>query len=150
LAGERPRADVVATDASRAALDVAQRNAARLGLSNVDCREGSWYTPLAGERFDLVASNPPYIAEGDPHLSQGDLRFEPAGALASGPDGLDDIRVIAGGATAHLVPGGWLLVEHGHDQGRAVRGIFADAGLVDVGTRQDLEQRDRVTLGRAP
>ncbi|HEY4582475.1 MAG TPA: peptide chain release factor N(5)-glutamine methyltransferase [Lysobacter sp.] len=149
IASERPRAEVVATDASRDALDVARRNAARLGLGNLRFVEGRWYAPLAGERFDLIASNPPYIAEGDAHLAQGDLRFEPTGALASGIDGLDDIRLIAAEAPAHLVPGGWLLVEHGCDQGAAVRGIFARAGLADVATERDLEHRDRVTLGRA-
>ena len=150
IASERPRAEVVATDASPAALDVARRNAARLGLANVRFSEGSWYAPLAGQRFDLIASNPPYIAANDAHLSQGDLRFEPASALASGADGLDDIRVIAAGAPAHLVDGGWLLVEHGYDQAAAVREILADAGLVGIATVQDLEHRDRVTLGRAP
>jgi len=150
IASERPRADVVASDASAAALEVARRNAARLGLANVRFAEGSWYVPLAGERFELIASNPPYVAEGDAHLSQGDLRFEPASALASGVDGLDDIRVIAAEAPAHLVSGGWLLVEHGYDQGASVRDIFVRAGLVDVATVQDLEHRDRVTMGRAP
>ncbi|GAB1597111.1 peptide chain release factor N(5)-glutamine methyltransferase [Lysobacter claricitrinus] len=150
LARERPNARVVATDASLDALDVARRNAARLQLDRVDFRHGSWYAPVAGERFDVIVSNPPYIAAGDPHLDEGDLRHEPPSALASGIDGLDDIRVIAGGARAHLVAGGWLLVEHGYDQGIAVRAVFVDAGLVDVTTATDLEHRDRVTTGRAP
>ena len=114
LAHERPGALVVATDASAAALAVARANAGELGLGNLEFREGEWFAPLAGERFDLVASNPPYIAEGDPHLGEGDLRFEPAAALSSGRDGLDDIRRIVAGASAHLAPGGWLLLEHGH------------------------------------
>lgn len=150
LASERPGARVIATDASAAALTVARRNAQRLGLSRVEFREGDWYAPLAGERLDVIVSNPPYIASGDPHLARGDLRHEPSSALASGSDGLDAIRVIAGGAVGHLVEGGWLLVEHGYDQGPAVRKLFMAAGLIDVATAQDLEHRDRVTLGRAP
>ncbi|AXK72593.1 peptide chain release factor N(5)-glutamine methyltransferase [Lysobacter sp. TY2-98] len=150
LATERPRAHVIATDTSADALAVARGNAKRLGLSRVDFREGSWYAPVADEHFDVIVSNPPYIAASDPHLAHGDLRHEPASALSSGADGLDAIRVIAAGATAHLVEGGWLLVEHGYDQGAAVRQVFTDAGLLDVATAQDLEHRDRVTLGRSP
>ena len=150
LALERPRARVVATDASPAALAVARGNADALGAGNIEFRHGSWFEPLAGERFDLVASNPPYVADGDPHLAQGDLRFEPAAALASGADGLDDIRVIARDAPAHLVPGGWLLLEHGFDQGAAVRALLLAAGFAEVGTGRDLEGRDRVGFGRWP
>ena len=148
LAAERPRAVVVATDASEGALAVARDNARALGLGNIAFRHGDWFAPLAGERFDLVASNPPYIALGDPHLDAGDLRFEPPAALSSGADGLDAIRAIAQGAPSHLSPGGWLLVEHGWEQGPAVRALFEAAGLVGVATHLDLEQRDRVTLGR--
>ena len=150
LASERPRARVVATDASLDALAVARDNATRLGLARVEFRHGDWYAPLAGERFDVIASNPPYIAAGDAHLAQGDLRHEPPSALASGPDGLDDLRRIAAGARPHLRPGGWLLVEHGFDQGASVRALFDAAGLRDVATERDFEGRDRVTLGRAP
>ena len=148
LAQERPRAQLIATDASQGALAVARGNAQALRLSNIEFRHGDWYTPLAGERFDLIASNPPYIAEGDPHLR--DLRFEPDAALASGADGLDAIRAIVRGAAAHLVPGGWLLLEHGFDQGDAVRALLRDACMHDVATAGDLEARDRVTLGRSP
>lgn len=148
LALERPRAEVIATDASAAALAVARGNARALGAGNVAFRQGDWFAPLAGERFDLVASNPPYIALGDPHLDEGDLRFEPPAALSSGADGLDAIRAIVQGAPAHLAPGGWLLLEHGRDQGPAVRALFEAAGLVEIATHADLEQRDRVTLGR--
>lgn len=148
IAFERPLAHVMATDASSAALAVARSNADALGLSRVAFREGDWFGPLAGERFDLIASNPPYIADDDAHLQQGDLRFEPASALASGADGLDDIRRIAADAPSHLEAGGWLLVEHGWDQGATVRGIFERAGFEQVETVQDWEQRDRVTLGR--
>lgn len=147
VAKERPLAQVVATDASAGALAVARRNALVNGIDNVEFRQGSWLTPLTGESFDLIASNPPYIAEGDPHLRQGDLRFEPASALASGRDGLNDIREIVAGAAAHL-HGGWLLLEHGLDQGDAVHALLEAAGFVEVRTEQDLELRDRVTLGR--
>jgi len=109
---------------------------------------GDWLAPLQGRRFDLIASNPPYIAAGDVHLAQGDLRFEPATALVAGGDGLDDIRRIIAQAPAHLLPGGWLLLEHGLDQGQAVRALLMQAGFDAVHTAQDIEQRDRVTLAR--
>ncbi len=150
IASERPRARVIATDASSAALAVARRNAERHGIAHVEFREGSWFGPLAGERFDLIASNPPYIEAGDPHLAEGDLRFEPMSALASGGHGLEDIREIIAGAPAHLARGGWLLLEHGWRQGEAVRALFDAAGFIDIDTAQDLEDRDRVTLGRWP
>jgi len=148
LAHERPRARVVATDASDAALAVARGNGDALGIDNIEFRRGDWLAPLAGERFDLIASNPPYIASDDPHLGAGDLRHEPMAALASGRDGLDAIRVIVRDAPAHLVAGGWLLLEHGLEQGRAVQDLLGAAGFVDVATEHDLEGRDRVTLGR--
>lgn len=150
IASERPRTTVVAVDASADALAVAQANARALGLERIGFCQGDWLAPLAGQRFHLIASNPPYIADDDAHLQQGDLRFEPRSALASGRDGLDDIRKIAADAPAHLFPGGWLLVEHGWDQGDAVRAIFQANGLAAVETVQDWEQRDRVTLGRMP
>lgn len=148
IARERPQAKVVATDASADALAIARGNAARHGLDNVVFREGRWFAPLAGERFDLVASNPPYVADGDAHLEQGDLRYEPRSALAAGPDGLDDVRIIVADARGHLAAGGWLLLEHGLDQGDAVRTLLDAAGFTQVATRQDLEGRDRVTLGQ--
>ena len=148
LASERPHAQVVATDASASALAIARGNAAAHAIGNVEFREGDWLAPLATERFDLIASNPPYIANGDPHLAQGDLRFEPAMALACGADGLDAIRRIVAGAPALLLPDGWLLLEHGWDQGGAVRALLVDAGFVDVATERDLEGRDRVSIGR--
>lgn len=150
LASERPRTKVLATDSSAAALAVARANAREHELANVEFAEGDWYGPAAGRRFELIASNPPYVGAGDAHLERGDLRFEPAAALSSGSDGLDALRIIAAGAPAHLEPGGWLLVEHGLDQGPAVRALFEAAGLVDVETARDLEDRDRVTLGRQP
>ncbi|GAB3744466.1 peptide chain release factor N(5)-glutamine methyltransferase [Lysobacter olei] len=150
LAAERPQAALVATDASAAALEVARANAGRLHLANIEFRLGDWFAPVCGERFNLIASNPPYIASDDPHLDEGDLRFEPAAALASGQDGLDAIREIVAGAPVHLLPNGWLLLEHGWDQGVAVRDLLASAGFRDVATELDLEGRDRVTLGRCP
>jgi len=148
IARARPQARVVATDASGAALDIARGNAERLRLGNVEFRQGDWYAGLAGEPFDVIVSNPPYIAEGDPHLREGDLRFEPAAALASGADGLDAIRVIVRGAREHLRNGGWLLLEHGFDQGADVRDLLLDHGLAEVFTQNDLEGRERVTGGR--
>lgn len=150
IASERPAAAVIATDVAKATLAVAVRNAAANGIGNVWFRRGDWCQALGHDRFDLITSNPPYIAEGDPHLSQGDLRHEPARALASGADGLDAIRVLAASAPAHLVPGGWLLLEHGRDQGAAVRALLSAGGLEEVGTACDLEQRDRVSFGRKP
>ena len=148
IAKERPHTAVIATDASAAALEVARGNAARNGITNVEFREGDWLAPLAGETFDLIASNPPYIAEGDPHLDRGDLRFEPPTALSSGEDGLDAIRSIVRDAPARLAPGGWLLLEHGWDQGALVRALLEAAGFIDVETAHDLEGRDRISLGR--
>lgn len=150
LASERPLAQVLATDMSPQALAVAAENARRHELVNVHFQQGSWHAVLGQERFDLIATNPPYIAADDPHLLQGDLRFEPATALASGADGLDDIRVIIEGAPARLVAGGWLLIEHGWDQGPAIRALLEQAGFVEVSTALDLEHRDRVSLGRLP
>ncbi|WP_426662934.1 peptide chain release factor N(5)-glutamine methyltransferase [Rhodanobacter aciditrophus] len=148
IASERPHARVVATDASTDALAVARRNAQRLGIGNVRFVQGDWLAPLATEHFALIVSNPPYIEAGDPHLAQGDLRFEPAAALASGADGLDAIRRIVAGASAHLEPGGWLLFEHGWNQGDAARALLHAAGYAQAFTAQDLEARDRVSGGR--
>lgn len=150
LAHERPRARILATDASAGALAVAEANARRLGSGNVRFAQGDWWSAVGDACFDVVVSNPPYIADDDPHLSEGDLPREPRGALASGPDGLDAIRTIAVGAPAHLRPGGWLLLEHGMDQGAAVRALLRAAGLEAVATARDLEGRDRVTAGCLP
>jgi len=150
IASERPLATVMATDLLGPALAVAVKNAQAHGLDNVWFRRGHWYAALGADRFDMIVSNPPYIAAGDPHLAQGDLRFEPPPALASGADGLDAIREIIGGAHEHLVAGGWLLLEHGWDQGEAIRALLVQAGFDQAQTVQDLEQRDRVTLGRWP
>lgn len=144
LARECPRALVTACDISAAALGVAQRNARRLNVGNFNLRHTGSLDAFA--QFNLVVSNPPYIAEGDPHLAS--LAFEPAVALTSGPDGLDMLRMLAAKAPAHLRPGGWLLVEHGRDQGAAVRELFAKAKLVNVETRRDLAGLERATGGQ--
>ena len=148
IARERPHASLVATDASAAALDVARRNAQRLNLPRVRFELGDWCTPLSGRRFDVIVSNPPYIEADDPHLQRGDLRFEPAGALVSGDDGLDAIRRIVDAARTHLLPGGWLLLEHGWNQGAASRELLRALDYVEVFTARDLEQRDRVSGGK--
>lgn len=148
VASERPAAHIIATDVSAAALQVARDNAQNHAIGNVEFRHGHWYAPLAGERFDLILSNPPYIEEGDAHLAQGDLRFEPRTALASGMDGLDDLRHIVALAPAHLKAGGWLLLEHGWQQGAAVRALLDAAGFSEVCSVRDLENRERVSLGR--
>lgn len=150
LARERPGCSVVAVDFSAEALAVACANAERNSVGNVLFRRGDWFEPVAGERFELIVSNPPYIASDDAHLQRGDLCFEPALALASGPDGLDAIRRIVAQAPAHLEAGGWLLLEHGLEQGRAVRALLRGAGFEQVETRRDLEARERISLGRAP
>ncbi len=148
LASERKRAHVIAVDVSEDALALALANAHGHEIRNVEFRRGDWFSSLAGEKFDVVVSNPPYIAEDDPHLREGDLRYEPRLALSSGTDGLDAIRVIARDAPEHLRPGGWLLLEHGYEQGESVRALLIAAGFVDVSTLRDLEARDRVTIGR--
>jgi release factor glutamine methyltransferase len=147
IAQARPQAHVLATDASAAALDVACGNAQRLGLTNVRFARGDWYAALGARRFELIVSNPPYIAESDAHLQRGDLRFEPRMALASGADGLDAIRAIVRDAPDHLNAGGWLLLEHGFDQAAAVRGLLQQSGFTDVFTTRDLENRERVSGG---
>ena len=149
LALEAPDTEVHAVERSPEALAVAQQNAKTLGANRIHWHPGSWWQALASpRRFDLIVSNPPYIAANDHHLQQGDLRFEPPQALAAGPDGLDDLRIIIGGAPAHLNPGGWLLLEHGWNQGEAVRGILAEHGWQQVETLRDLAGLDRVSIGR--
>ncbi len=148
LARERPLARITAVERDARTLEVAQRNAARLGLERIRLLRSDWFSAIAGERFDLIVGNPPYIAEDDPHLLQGDLRFEPRQALASGADGLDAIRSIAAAAPAHLRTGASLLLEHGFEQGQAVRQILQQHGLERIQTYQDIESRDRVSGGQ--
>lgn len=148
IAHERPKALVLASDASASALAVAQENAQRLRLTNVSLAQSCWFTQIEAQRFDLVVSNPPYIAAADPHLEQGDVRFEPASALTSGPDGLDDIRHIVSQARDWLQAGGWLLLEHGYDQAVPVRALLQQAGYRDVFSTCDLSGIERVSGGR--
>ena len=150
LALEAPDTEVHAVERSLEALAVAQQNAKALGAARIHWHAGSWWQALASpRRFDLIVSNPPYIAAHDHHLQQGDLRFEPPQALVAGPDGLDDLRIIiGGGAPAHLTPGGWLLLEHGYDQEAPVQALLRDAGFADVFTRRDLAGQPRVSGGR--
>jgi len=146
LKQQRRSSRVVATEASAAALEVAKRNALRLGLE-VEFRHGRWFGPVAGERFDLIVANPPYVAAGDPHLAA--LGFEPRQALVAGPDGLDAIREIARSALAHLTPGGGLLLEHGQGQENAVRSLLEAAGLEKIATWPDLAGIARVSGGKS-
>lgn len=149
IGSERPLVEVWALDNSRRALKVAEGNAQRLGIDNVRFLHSDWFANVPTDlRFDVVASNPPYVAEDDAHLARGDLRFEPRGALTPGGDGLAAIRTIIRSAPEFLKPGGALLFEHGLDQAEAIRALFAQEGFIDVETRRDDEQRDRVTLGR--
>lgn len=145
---ERPDCRVIATDASETALAIARQNAKDLGL-DVEFRCGSWWEAIGtDECFELIVSNPPYIPATDPHLERGDVRFEPRSALASGADGLDDIRMIVHGAGAHLVAGGWLLLEHGYDQAEAVAGILAATGFESIRQVRDNGGNDRVSGGQ--
>ncbi|MDI5922089.1 peptide chain release factor N(5)-glutamine methyltransferase [Halomonas sp. LR5S13] len=152
FASERPGWSVVGIDQSPEAVALARQNAERLDIDNVDFRAGDWFTALGheggGARFALIVSNPPYIAADDPHLRQGDLRFEPHSALVAAEEGLADLRHLVREARGHLVPGGWLLLEHGHGQGKAVRDALAAAGYGQVATLRDLGGNDRVSLGR--
>lgn len=149
LARERPFWRIVATDVSAPALAVARANAAALGLSHVEFLSGSWFEPLGQARFDLIVSNPPYVAAGDPALSSPALAFEPALALTPpGGDALASLRVLAHGAPAHLTPGGWLLLEHGATQGRQVRAELVAAGFTHVRSHRDLAGHERMTEGQ--
>ncbi|MGC3893907.1 peptide chain release factor N(5)-glutamine methyltransferase [Pseudomonas urmiensis] len=150
LASERPAWQVVAVDRIDAAVALAERNRQRLQLNNVHVRTSYWYDALDGERFDLIISNPPYIRAEDPHLVAGDVRFEPSSALVAGQDGLDDLRVIIARAPGHLLPGGWLLLEHGYDQAADVRELLSQQGFGDVCSRIDLGGHERISLGRLP
>ncbi len=148
LALERPCSRVDAVDASAAALRVARANARTLGADNVRFLEGLWYQPVSGERYDLIVGNPPYVAEGDPLLGVGDLRFEPRTALAAGPEGLDALCSLVPAAAHHLVAGGWLILEHGHDQADAVARLLDAAGFEACFAAHDLAYLPRVSGGR--
>lgn len=149
IAANCPGAEVWALDRSAPALAVAADNAARHGV-RVRFIESDWFSALGTERFDFIVGNPPYVAEGDPHLRQGDLRFEPRAALCGGEDGLAEIRAIVEAAPRHLSPGGWLLLEHGFDQAVAVRAGLAAAGWLEMATWRDLAGLERVSGARRP
>lgn len=148
LAVENPTITIVAMDCFRPALDVAMRNAESNNINNIVFWQGSWLTAIAENSLDMVLSNPPYIENNDPHLSQGDVRFEPMSALISGTDGLDDIRQIIQQAQGCLKASGWLLIEHGYHQAQKIQQLFNDAEFIDVTTHQDFGGNDRVTMGQ--
>jgi release factor glutamine methyltransferase len=150
IAKNRPQASIAAVDASAAALEVAKKNAHHLSIDNVEFLLSNWFENLNNQRFDIIVSNPPYIEIDDTHLTQGDLRFEPMSALASGADGLDDIRRIISDCLIYLKPQGWLMLEHGYNQAEQVADLMADAGLTNIETIKDLGNNDRVTLGKNP
>ena len=150
LANERPLWSITAVDQSTAALAVAQRNAARLGIAGIDWRHGSWFAPLAGQRFDIIASNPPYIAADDAALGDAALRHEPQDALTPGADALAALRAIVAAAPHHLEDGGWIILEHGATQGPAVRALLEAQGFRHVVSVRDLSGHERVTEGRLP
>ncbi|GLU37725.1 peptide chain release factor N(5)-glutamine methyltransferase [Pseudomonas sp. NBRC 100443] len=150
LACERLSWQVSGVDRIPEAVALAERNRERLRLANVGFRQSHWFSALEGERFALIVGNPPYIPGSDPHLQQGDVRFEPKSALVAGHDGLDDIRLIVAQAPRFLEPGGWLLLEHGYDQAAVVRDLLLGNGFSEVESRRDLGGHERISLGRLP
>jgi release factor glutamine methyltransferase len=150
IAKNRPQAQVTAVDFSVEALSVAKENAINLDLARIRFLQSDWFSGLQNEKFDVIVSNPPYIAENDAHLTQGDLRFEPLTALASGKDGLDDIRRIIQAAPSHLNPNGWLMLEHGYDQAKKVAELLTLHGFEQISHAPDLSGTLRVSLGRMP
>ena len=150
IASQRPQAKVTAVDASFEALQVAIENARNLNLNHVAFIQSDWFSALKSQKFDVIVSNPPYIAKDDAHLSQGDLRFEPNSALASGEDGLDDIRRIIQDAPAYLNSDGWLMFEHGYDQAGRVAELMAERGFIQISHVQDIAGTLRVTFGTMP
>lgn len=147
VASERPNSQVLGVDHSVAAVALARRNASRLNLGNVAFIESDWFSAVPKERYAAIVANPPYVKAGDAHLSEGDLRFEPQGALAAGADGLSAIRVIVAAAAAYLAPGGWFLMEHGYDQAAVAQAMLRDAQFIEVQSRRDLAGIPRVALG---
>ena len=150
IAQQRSQVQMTAVDASKAALEVAINNSKQLHISNIHFLLSDWFNNLNDTLFDVIVSNPPYIENTDAHLDQGDLRFEPTSALASGADGLDDIRRIIYDCLIHLKPQGWLMLEHGYNQAAAVTDLMAQTGLVNIETFKDLGDNDRVTIGKNP
>lgn len=147
IASHRPRTRVTATDRSADALDIAAENARAHGVQNIDFFRGDWFAAVGGEHFDVIISNPPYIAAGDPHLASGDVRFEPVAALTAGTDGLACLREIVDGAGAHLAAGGWLLFEHGWDQAAPCRALLQSAGFTAIQSWRDVAGIERVSGG---
>ncbi|MEX2941221.1 peptide chain release factor N(5)-glutamine methyltransferase [Serratia fonticola] len=150
LASERPDCQLTGIDLQPEAVALAQHNAQKLAINNARFLQGSWFTPLAGQKFALIASNPPYIDEADPHLAQGDVRFEPGSALVAADQGLADLAAIVQQAADYLEPQGWLLLEHGWQQGENVRTLLNAEGFIAVATHRDYGGNDRVTLGQKP
>ena len=150
LASERPDCELLATDISAASLAIAEQNATQLGLRNVRFQQSDWFAALADQQFDLIVSNPPYIAQQDPHLTQGDVAYEPRQALAAGPEGLDDLLLIAADAQDHLSSAGWLLMEHGYQQAEATRYLLKYMGYLNVRSWQDETGNPRVSGGQRP
>ena len=150
LASERPDCEVTAVDVMPDAVALALRNAAHLDIANVTIRQSDWFSALAGQRFAMIVSNPPYIDAADPHLAEGDVRFEPLTALVAADQGLADLAQIIREGRQYLLPGGWMLLEHGWTQGEAVRALFREAGYLDVATCRDYGDNERLTLGRLP
>jgi release factor glutamine methyltransferase len=148
IAADRPQAQVILVDVSEAALEIARANAAQWAPGNTTLLHSDWYSAIAAERYDLIVANPPYVAEGDAHLEQGDLRFEPRSALAAGADGLNDLQRIIAQAPLHLRAGGWLLLEHGFDQAVACAWLLEAAGFQEVFNSPDLAGMPRVSGGR--
>ncbi|MEX3171695.1 peptide chain release factor N(5)-glutamine methyltransferase [Serratia quinivorans] len=150
LASERQDCRVTGVDLQPEAVALAQHNAQKLAIGNVQFLQGSWFAPLAGQTFALIASNPPYIDAADPHLAQGDVRFEPSSALVAQQHGLADLSAIVQQAPQYLQPQGWLLLEHGWQQGESVRALLQAAGFISIATRRDYGDNDRVTFGQWP
>ena len=148
IARERPHAEIIATDICARALAIAKQNARRLEIGNVQFIEGSWCAPLPSRPLDFILSNPPYIADSDPHLEAGDVRHEPRSALAAGPRGLNDLQLLVRCAAGHLAGNGWLIVEHGYDQGSHVRQLFSASGYRFISDHADDAGNSRVTMGR--
>lgn len=150
LASERPDCQLTAVDLIPEAVALAQRNAEHLGIRNIEILQSRWFSALEGQTFSLIVSNPPYIDAQDPHLAQGDVRFEPLSALVAADNGLADLHTLIKDAPRYLLPQGWLLLEHGWQQGAAVREIFARYGWQQVETCRDYGDNERLTLGRRP
>lgn len=148
IASERSKATIEATDVSEAALAIAKNNQSKLDLTNVSFHQGRWFEAFTPQKFSFIVSNPPYVAEQDPHLLQGDLRFEPVTALSSGPDGLEDIKIIIEQARDYLTNGACLLLEHGFDQANAIIDLFEKSGYSEVQCFRDYGERERATIGR--